>query len=271
MATLRTAAAGAVAGAPWRRIALPRGFLRAVVILLLAAAILNALYYLWFRDSSLVAVEKVNVSGLTTSDAPRIRAGLVDAARGMTTLHVRPEALERAVAAYPAVRSVAATADFPHKLSVRVVEEPPVALLAVPGANPVPVAAGGAVLEGARSGGALPEITLASSVPGEALRDRDALGLVEVAAAAPAGLSEQVESLGRSPSGGVVAQLRAGPEILFGDPTRLEAKWAAAAAALADDASAGAAYVDVRLPERPAAGAGEASASEEPETISPEP
>ena len=49
-------------------------------------------------------------------------------------------------------------------------------------------------------------------------------------------------------------KLRNGPQIIFGDATRIDAKWAAAAAVLADSRAKGATYVDVRLPERPVAG-----------------
>jgi hypothetical protein len=48
--------------------------------------------------------------------------------------------------------------------------------------------------------------------------------------------------------------MRNGPDLIFGDATDLEAKWAAAARVLADASSRGATYVDLRLPERPAAG-----------------
>jgi cell division protein FtsQ len=48
--------------------------------------------------------------------------------------------------------------------------------------------------------------------------------------------------------------LRDGPTLYFGGFERLAAKWAAAATVLADRSSAGATYLDLRLPERPAAG-----------------
>ncbi len=53
-------------------------------------------------------------------------------------------------------------------------------------------------------------------------------------------------------------------QIYFGDASRAHAKWMAAARVLADPSSQGAWYVDVRLPERPAAGlaAGAAPATE---------
>jgi hypothetical protein len=48
--------------------------------------------------------------------------------------------------------------------------------------------------------------------------------------------------------------MRNGLIVYFGDATRPHAKWLALASVLADKSSAGATYVDVRLPGRPAAG-----------------
>jgi hypothetical protein len=53
---------------------------------------------------------------------------------------------------------------------------------------------------------------------------------------------------------GVTVAMRSGLLIYFGDATRPHAKWLSLARVLADPSSAGASYVDVRLPERPAAG-----------------
>ena len=48
--------------------------------------------------------------------------------------------------------------------------------------------------------------------------------------------------------------LRSGPELYFGASDRLTAKWDSAVAVLANASSAGAAYIDVSDPSRPAAG-----------------
>ena len=53
---------------------------------------------------------------------------------------------------------------------------------------------------------------------------------------------------------GVVVPLENGPSVVFGDGSRVRAKWAAAVRVLADPDAAGAEYVDVRIPERPVAG-----------------
>jgi cell division protein FtsQ len=51
-----------------------------------------------------------------------------------------------------------------------------------------------------------------------------------------------------------LVELRRGPELVFGDPTRARAKWAAAARVLAEPSAKGAVYLDIRVPERVAAG-----------------
>jgi cell division protein FtsQ len=53
---------------------------------------------------------------------------------------------------------------------------------------------------------------------------------------------------------GITVPLSDGPTLYLGDSERLRAKWIAAATVLADRSSAGATYIDLRLPERPAAG-----------------
>ena len=50
---------------------------RRLLIAAAATVLLGSLYQFWFRDSALVAVSEVEVSGLTTKDAPRIEADVV--------------------------------------------------------------------------------------------------------------------------------------------------------------------------------------------------
>ena len=53
---------------------------------------------------------------------------------------------------------------------------------------------------------------------------------------------------------GVTVVMRSGLNAYFGDASRPHAKWLALALVLASERSAGATYVDVRVPTRPAAG-----------------
>jgi cell division protein FtsQ len=220
----------------------------AAVVVLLAAA-----YIGWFRDSGLVAVERVEVTGLTTRDEARVRAALTEAARDMTTLHVRHGELEQAVAGFRVVRTLEVQADFPHRLTIRVVEHRPAALVATRSGR-VPVAADGTVLSGLPVEGRLPVLEARGAATGGRLTDERALRSLRVIGAAPGAIAARVLRVDQDREAGVVVRLRRGPRLLFGDLTRLGAKWAAATRVLADAQARGATYVDVRLPERPAAG-----------------
>jgi hypothetical protein len=51
-----------------------------------------------------------------------------------------------------------------------------------------------------------------------------------------------------------VVHMRRGPDLIMGSAERLPAKWTAAARVLSSPSAKGATYIDLRLPERPAAG-----------------
>ena len=227
---------------------------RRLVAAALLATLIAGLYVFWLRDSSLVAVEQVSVTGLTSRDSERVRAALTSTAETMTTLHVDVERLERAAAAFPVVAAVEVTRDFPHGLAVHVVEHRPAALADLDGRR-VPIAGDGSVLAGMPVEGDLPTIELSGALPPRRLPAGAARDSARVAGGAPAVIARRLESVGREGGArGVVAQVEDGPEIVFGAADRVAAKWAAALRVLADEEAAGAAYVDVRIPERPVAG-----------------
>jgi cell division protein FtsQ len=226
---------------------------RRLIALAVACLAFAAGYQFWLRDSSLVAVEHVEVTGVTSSDAARVRAAITSAARSMTTLHVDREALDRAVAGYPVVRKLEVAPDFPHGLRVVVIEYQPAAI-AVADSGHVPVAGDGTILRGVAVKGSLPTVTVEGALGTEFLLDRTARGAAAVAGGAPAVLRARIEDIQRRSDDGYVAELRDGPELIFGAATRLRAKWAAAARVLADLEARGAAYVDLRIPSRPAVG-----------------
>jgi cell division protein FtsQ len=207
--------------------------------------------WLWLRDSRLVAVDQVSVTGLSGTEAPRVRAALEGAARDMTTLHVRPDQLKTAVEPFPAVMGVDAHPDFPHGMRIVVHEHVAVAAL-TSGSDRVPVAADGTLLRGSSTSG-LPEVAVAAPPPGDTLADRRILRVIALLAAAPPELRAKVRRVYAGPRG-LTAPLADGPVLYFGGADRLRAKWTAAARVLADRSSAGATYLDLRLPERPAAG-----------------
>jgi len=216
---------------------------------LAASLVLAAGYQFWLRDSPLVAVEDVSVVGLTTKDAPRVRAALASEARTMTTLHVEHADLERAIAAYPVVRGLEVRTDFPHGLEIHVIEHQPAALV-----GGLPVAGDGTVLRGLPVEGSLPTIESRGAPRGDRLSDPALLHAARVAGGAPGALRPRLELVEVRAEQGVVVQLRDGPELIFGDASHIRAKWMAATRVLADPEATGATYIDVRLPGRPAAG-----------------
>jgi cell division protein FtsQ len=243
----------------------------ALLTVLIAVPLLGGAYQL-LRHSSLSAVEHVQVRGLATvhgADTAAIETALTGAAHGMSTLAVSPAALRAAVASYPIVGTVRAHPSFPHGLRIEVVERPPVAALVVNGAQTA-VAADGVVLGPGFLSSSLPLVNAGKATPatatattsaattalpavGGSVRGASLLGALAVLGAAPAPLAHAVTRVYSGPKGLTVA-LHGGLLAYFGDATRPHAKWLSLARVLADPSSAGAVYIDVRLPERPAAG-----------------
>lgn len=228
----------------WRR----RAFILAAIALVLVSG-----YFLWFRDSSLVAVEEVKVEGATANEE-EIGAALVGAAGGMSTLNVDEQKLARAVAGFPTVASIRADAGFPHSLTIIVNERLPVAEAEL-GGERVAVSADGVVLPGIDVRGAkLPSLDEDASARGGVLTDE---GAAQAAAlgGAPSELRGRIESAAWDPErGGVVVELEGAPELRFGGGEDSELKWRAVAAVLSDPEFGSPAYVDVSVPERPVAG-----------------
>jgi cell division protein FtsQ len=227
---------------------------RRLLVAAILAALLAGLYAFWLRDSSLVAVDEVTVTGLTSRDADRVRVALVSTAETMTTLHVDERRLRDAAAAFPVVARIEATPEFPNGMTIRVIEHRPAAI-AASGGRRQPIAGDGSVLAGLPVEGDLPTIELAVAMPQRQLGPGAARDAARVAGMAPAVVARRVDELSREGGArGVVAQLEDGTELIFGEPEQLAAKWAAAIRVLADDEAVGATYVDVRIPERPVAG-----------------
>jgi len=89
--------------------------------------------------------------------------------------------------------------------------------------------------------------------PGRHVKGASLLAALTVLGAAPAPLAKHVERVFTGAKGLTVA-MRNGLLVYFGDASRPLAKWLSLARVLADQSSAGASYVDVRLPSHPAAG-----------------
>jgi len=208
--------------------------------------------WLFVRDSPLVAVRDVQVTGATGPQAGAIRAALTAAGRDQTTLRVRGDALRKAVAPYPIVRDLAWDTDLPRGLRIRVVEHDPVAALRTRTGPRVPVAGDGRLLRGAAIRSDVPDLAVRVQPAGDELTDRRSLAGLSLLAAAPRPLRRRVERLALGPTGWT-ASLRDGPRVAFGDSTRPNAKWASLAAVLAAPETAGTTRIDVQVPDRPSA------------------
>jgi cell division protein FtsQ len=215
-------------------------------------SVLAAGYMLWLRDSSLVAVREVNVVGVGSAQGEEVRAALTEAARGMTTLHVREDELREVAARYPTVLSVRADVSFPDGLTIEVTEREPVAVVDREGQD-LAVAGDGTVLPGAATADLdLPPLEAEAGPSATRLVD-DALQQARVLGAAPGPMRPLIERSTEDEEGvGIV--LTDGITLLFGDGSQAHAKWAAAAGVLADGELGGLSYIDLRVPERPAVG-----------------
>src|SRR3954447_18417474 len=156
-----------------------------------ALVILLAGGFLALRDSALVRVERVSISGAVGPEGPQVRAALEQTAREMTTLHVRRDALMSAVARYPTVRGLEIKRDLFHGLRITVLRRPAVAVLTA-GAQRLPAAADGTLLRGVPAPGDVPSLKLAAPPAGPGLSDPRAAKALALVAAAPAAMRSHV-------------------------------------------------------------------------------
>jgi cell division protein FtsQ len=231
-----------------------------IALSVLVAVPLLAGGWLWLRESSLVAVRHVHITGVHGPDALEIRQALDRAAARMTTMDFNVGRLRSAVSSFAIVGALRASTSFPHSVTISVTERPPVAALLTAGQRTA-IAADGTVLGPALLLSSLPSVP-GSVEPqiGARLREPAALAAVVVLGAAPTQLARFVLRVFNGPEGLTVA-MRNGLLVYFGNATRPHAKWVSLARVLVSPSAAGSLYVDVRLPERPAAGFSSASPS----------
>ena len=228
-------------------------------------AVLGGGYVFWLRDSSLVAVTDVEVAGVTAGDTEAIVGELTRTAKTMTTLHAQPQEIERVASEFPTVASVSVDANFPHGMRIEVDERPPALVVSAEGRE-VPVAGDGTLLAGVSIDEEPLPVLAVDEIPSGGLLGGDPLQQALVVGAAPKELHPLIEQIEMSKDFGVEIVLRGGIPVRFGTGTRAPEKWAAAAAVLADPALEALTYLDVRAPERPAAG----GAAQPLETIEPQ-
>jgi cell division protein FtsQ len=253
------AVSGTHVGDALRRLAGNRRVLRVVLCALLSVTLIGG-GWLWLRNSSLVSVRHIHITGVHGADAVRIRTALDNAAARMTTMNFNEGALRSAVASFTVVGGLHVSTSLPHTVHISVTERQPVAALLTAGQRTA-IAADGTVLGPALLSSSLPTVN-GSVEPsaGAHVSEPTALAAVAVLGAAPAPLARFVVRVYNGPEGLTVA-MRNGLLVYFGDSTRPHAKWLSLARVLASPSAAGALYVDVRLPERPAAGLSSTSAT----------
>ena len=226
---------------------------RIALICLLVALPLLAGGFLWLRHSSFVSVEHVRVTGAHGPQKRAIETALNEAAKRMSTLDSNQAELKAAVARFPQVSAIRVRTSFPHGMQIAVIQRHAVAALLVGGAK-IAIGADGVVLGSGVAAGSLP--TVADDIAptsGERVHNTLVRQALAVLGAAPPALDRLTVRAWFSTRGLTVA-MRSGLLVYFGDATRPHAKWLALATVLAEPSAAGATYIDVRTPERAAAG-----------------
>jgi cell division protein FtsQ len=226
---------------------------RRLVLIVLGLTVLAALYWFWFRDSSLVAVKTVKVEGVGSRPADRkLTAALTDAGEQMTTLHVQPELLDSAARKFPLVQSVSSDASFPSSLTIHVTERRPASLIDT-GDHQIAVSADGMVLRGLPADHLkLPRLPL-SEPPHKGRLGGAVLQQAKVLGAMPKAF-EPLIAHSLDEDSGVAVRLLGGVELRFGTAASAAEKWRAAATVLSDPGLGALDYVDLRVPTRPAVG-----------------
>ena len=224
------------------------------MVLLILVAVALAGYLGWLRNSSLVAVTDVKVAGVTSQDREQIVAALTEAGKGMTTLHVQGDELASVAGRFPTVAAIRADTDFPHGLTIHVIERTPV-LAARLGDRAVPVGADGELLPSLPADGLEVPTLIVDSLPAAGKLEGDALEQALVVGAAPDPLRPLIDHVAISSQYGVVVDgqgrdPRSG-SVPHRAPTRSGPR---SPRVLADPKLTAASYVDVRVPERPAVG-----------------
>lgn len=230
--------------------------------LAVAAAVLSVLglLYLAARESSLFAVERLEISGVPAE----VRAEVERAAEryvGESLVALDTGELRRLLEALPSVRALDYDRAFPHTLRIVVAPEVPAALVRS-GPDRWLVSKRGRVIRALEPGnaGALPRIRLRGRrvlAPGDSVDDREARLALRALVALPQDFAVPVRSA-RSREGTITIVLESETELRLGDPSSLALKLAVADRVLRrlpGDERGSLAYLDLTVPDRPVAAA----------------
>jgi cell division protein FtsQ len=212
--------------------------------------------YLIARESSLFAIDRIEVRGGSPQIAGQVRQALASVA-GRPLVGLDGSAVLRRVDGLPTVVSATYDRAFPHTLRITVVPERPAAVLRR-GPDSWLVSTRGRVMErlAAVALPRLPRIWISKRTPVRTGAELTAAGAATAAHAlgltgAFAGRVASVAYTG----GGLVFHLHSGLEVLLGDGGDIKLKVAVADRVLAL-LSAGSTFVDVSNPGRPVSGIG---------------
>jgi cell division protein FtsQ len=230
-----------------------RSLLAGVALLALAVA-----GYVGARETSVFAVQRIEISGGTARVRAAVRAALAPEV-GRSLLRVDGDEVDRRLAPVPAVLSARFDRDFPHTLRVAVTPERPVLLLRS-GRDGWVVSARGRVLRKVRNTrlSSLPRVWVPHATRvavGATLAPED--GAAAAAALAPlagTGFPGHIRFV-RAGASELTFVLRSGLQVRLGDAGDLRLKLAIARrllAAVGGDTVGG--YIDLSVPQRPVVG-----------------
>lgn len=220
-------------------------------------------YTYWLRDSSLVKIKDLEVVGVSshTEEGGQIVSAVEVATGEMTTLHVKPELLQEDLARFPRVESATIEADFPNGATVTVAERGNGATFDT-GSEELLIATDGTVLGTAGKGTeSLPKIAAGDPPAGPRVEGRTLVQAL-VLGAVPAALRGFTDKSDFTKEG-VEVTMSNGLVLLFGDASKADQKWKAAASVISDPDLTGASYVDLSIPRRPAVRGAETGVPEE--------
>jgi cell division protein FtsQ len=212
--------------------------------------------YLLARETSLFAIDRIEVEGASPRVAGQVQRALASLA-GSPLVGLDGSAVLRKVDALPTVVRASYDRAFPHTLRLTVVPERPAAVLRS-GTSSWLVSTRGRVMErlGARALPKLPRIWVPAHTParlGGALTRSGAATSARAAGLAGA-FASRIASVSFT-GGALVFRLRSGLELVLGDPVDVKLKVAVAERALAVLPS-GSTFLDVSIPGRPVSGYG---------------
>lgn len=215
------------------------------------AALLAGLFML-VRDTPLVEVREVAVTGLSQDYDQAAREAVIDEARNMTTLNFSTDRIEETLAEFADVAQVDVTRHIPHGVSIDVQIRRPVLLARVSGKT-VLLAQTGEVMDARYLKSGVPKLDVTGRVVDGRLAGGKGLSAVKVLGAAPQALMAKVKNI-RFGKLGIVVGMEGGLDLYFGSAKGAASKWKDAATVLASGKASGAAYLDLRVPGRVAIG-----------------